>query len=67
MRLIPKLLIIALLFSLVIIGLGQHYLELLTKDEIKRAILDGYPGTSDVGVELNIDWLQGGLKGNIES
>lgn len=67
MRLILRLLIFALLFSLVIIGLGQYYLELLTCNEIKRAILAGYPGTSDVEVELNINWLQGGLKGNIDS
>ena len=67
MKLLLKWLIISLVCSLVIIGLSFYYLENRLEDEIERAILAGYRGTNDVKVELDINWIRGGLKGNIEN
>lgn len=62
-----KKLIIALVFSLVIIGLVVNVLEYRIEDGIERAIFAGYPGTANVDVEASINWFKGGIKGNIES
>jgi len=60
-----RLLIFTLVCSLVFIGLAVILLENRIEEELEKAILLGYPGTEEVDIQVEINWLKGGLKGNI--
>lgn len=60
-----RFLSITVFFLLVITGMVFLGLENSIEKELEQAIIAGYPGTGNVEVKLTIDWLKGGLKGNI--
>jgi len=67
MKITSRLLFFALVCSLAIIGLTILNLDNSIEKKLESAILDGYPGTTKADVELEINWLQDEIQGNIAS
>ncbi|KJS88744.1 MAG: hypothetical protein JM58_00415 [Peptococcaceae bacterium BICA1-8] len=65
MKITYRLLVFALVCSVVITGLIILQLDNSIESQFESAIMQGYPGTTKADVKLKINWLQDGIQGNI--